>query len=131
MLDDDVVHAWSGWRTGESFQDEGPVGIGNVLVEQSLLRSPWAGHEFSIGHWRQVGEDAYVLHRCAVGHVPELPRDGDGVRSVSSHRHGGDGLIDDFHFLCRRTGVKRNPTKVGVPVGAVLLKANFGPRGDV
>ena len=131
MLNDDVVHARSGWCTGEPFQGEGPVGIGNVLVEQSLLCGSRARHELGIGHRRQVGEDAYVLHRCAVGHVPELPRDGDGVRSVASHRHGGDGLIDDFDFLCRRTGVKRNPTKVGVPVGAVLLKANFGPRGDV
>ncbi len=131
VLDDDVVHAGSRRRAGEAREGEGPVGVGDVLVEEDFLGSARAGDEFGIGHGRQVGEDTNVLNRRSVGHVTKLSGDRDGVRSIAGHRHRGNGLIDDFNFLGWWTGVKRNPTKIGVAVGTVLLKPDFRPGRSI
>ena len=127
MLDDDVVHPRGRWSAGEARERERSVGVGDVLVEKALLCSARAGNEFSISHRGQVGKHANVLDGCAVGDVAKLPSDGDGVGTVASYRHGGNGLVDDFNLFCRRARVKGNPTKVGVAVGAVLLKTDLGP----
>ena len=40
MLDDDVVHTWGTWCTGETGQGEGAVGVGDVLIQQAFLSGP-------------------------------------------------------------------------------------------
>ena len=127
MLDHDVVHPGGRWGAGEARERERSVGIGDVLVEEDLLPSARAGNEFSISHRGQVGEHTDVLNGGAVGDIAKLPGDGDGVGTVASHRQGGNGLVDDFNLFCRRARVKGNPTKVGVAVGAVLLKSDLRP----
>ena len=131
MFDDDVVHAWSSRRTGEAREREGSVGVRDVFIEEDFLGSASPGNELGVSCGRQVRKDTNVLNGRPVGHVAKLPSDGDGVRPITCHRHRGNGLIDDFDLFSGWAGVKGNPTKVRVAVGAVLLKANLRPSRSI
>ena len=131
VLDDDVVHAWSGGRSWETGEGEGPVGVGEVFVEKAVLRGTETRNKRCVADRCEVGEDSDVLNGGAVGDIAELSRDGDGFRTVTSNGECGNGLIDDFNLLSGWARVKWNPAQIGVAVCTVLLEAHLRPGRSV
>ena len=82
MFNDDVVHPGCRGRTGETTEREGPVRIGEILIEQPFLCCTSTRHKGCIFNRREIRKHTDVRNRCAVDSVAKLTRHADGVGTV-------------------------------------------------
>ena len=131
MFKHDVVHPRSSRCRRETRDGEVTVGIRHVLVEKELGRAACSRNLVCISSGCQISKHSDVGDGGAVVSIAKLAGYRHGLRAVPCEGEVGDRLVHDFDFFCGRTRVKRNPSEVGVTVGAVLLQSHFGPRCSV